>query len=131
MRTMCGFSYTGFNYLLSMYERVYQVFGSRKQQDRYMPCHALGWERILTEQSLGFVLVWARSRTSHAELGILFDITASTCSIYLGFGQVMLSNLLARDPNAVVELPNREEVRNYQILIHTRYPQPPKCLCCC
>eukprot|EP00957_Ditylum_brightwellii_P071730 5452689-Ditylum_brightwellii.AAC.1 len=69
-----------------------------------------GQKRAMTsEDCLGLVLLWTRTRGSLWPLSLIFGVTLSVLKRYLQFGKVVFLKCLKTDSNIQVKLPEEEE----------------------
>ena len=125
--TLTGFDYRTFNWLLRMFEPVYNRYGpgdnDKKGYVVRMPHPDRGRPRMLSAADcLGLNLAWTRLRGSTTSLQLLFGMTGSRVSKWLLFGRCLLIAILCNHPDLAVRIPTAARIRQYKQIIQTRHP---------
>jgi hypothetical protein len=77
-----------------------------------------GGPRLLTAiDCLGLCLAWTQTRGSCMALQIIFGVTAVPVSLYLRFSRRILIEVLTKEPDAAIRVPNLETIRGYMDVI--------------
>ena len=127
--TMTGFDHQSFNWLLQLFEPMYNTYGPGDNNDNGSYCVRLeypncGRPRMLSAADcLGLNLAWTRLRGStKMSLQMLFGMTASRVSKWLLFGRRLLIAILSRHPDAAVRIPSAAKIQEYKRVIQDRHP---------
>ena len=125
--TLTGFDYRSFNWLLHIFEPVYNRYSpGDNNPDGYIvrirhPNH--GRPRLMSAADcLGLNLAWTRLRGSTTSLQLVFGLTGSRISKWLRFGRRILVSLLTNHPDAAVRIPSEARIRQCKAAIHARHP---------
>ena len=123
--TLTGLDHAAFEYLESkfrLYYDDYSPYGSdgyvkRKEQTNK------GRKRLMnSEDCLGLILAWTRTRGSLMCLQIIFGLTQSVLPLYLQFGMNLLILVLQGLKEAKVKIPSAEEITELQAMVGNRHP---------
>ena len=127
--TLCGFDHAAFNRLLTLFRPMFKAYTPYPQSHnnrghmRRLTRRNRGRRRKITAvMCLGLVLAWTRTRGSRKVLQLIFGFTANPLSVWLRFGRRILVKVLAKHPDAKVELPTPEEIAVFKQSIQAKYP---------
>ncbi len=76
---------------------------------------------------LGMVLVWRQTRGTLNVLQLVFGLTNSHLSVYLGFGIHLIVETFCDDPLARFSIPSMEEIETFKATFGERHPLLNNC----
>jgi hypothetical protein len=125
--TFTGFDYATFYYLLSKFTPLYLRYSPYSINCKIVVIQnddgTRGRPRCLDAAAcLGLVLGYTRTRGSLFSLQMIFGATHSVLSLFLRYSIKLLYKVLKEEPSARIEIPAEEDIKEYQEVIASNFP---------
>lgn len=122
---MTGLDHRAFNYLLSMFQHLYDVYTTYGENGEIRRLSQTTRGRPRTRSStacIGLVLTFYRTRGSCFSLCLLFGINSSVCNIVLRFSKNILHRVLSTNSLSALFVSGVDEIEFYIELTVEKYP---------